>query len=662
MTNALVTVVIPVAHEHIGLSQRAIASVRNQTVPCELIVIVDEGRRGSAWARNRGIEKVETKYLVFLDADDWLINTFAEKTLKLAEQVSRYIYVDFVEDNGKLHATPDCAWVDEAWHPVTALVPTAWARAVDGFDEDLREGGEDSEFYLHLCSEGYCGVRLAEPLFVYTNAAGSRSKRFHQSAAQHAYHDLIRARYLSKGKTAMGCCADPATPLEDPNNPPPDMVLARPKWGLGNRQEIGAVTGKKYAPANRSMVVEIDPRDAAARPHLWDVLQRPTPPPQPVYVPKPVPMPVYDPSLYALPVERAVTKPTPPLQQLAVRALHVPPPAPPPVIPPPPAQVVPTQPNVSRVTRLAQNAIRPNDGGWTRDESTGAEYKTYTLEATALDIPEQSYPSFFVGKTKRTSDPVFVFPDTDYPSYTDVKRLVELSGFEAITISQARERGYPQQTSIILSPEQPRVEPISDRAIWWSLEYGGEYEPDLSNWQGEVWASDPAWAAAHNAKFVVMGSHPRLMDAIVPLVVNTKKYDYLTLAYKTARRQRVDMQLADLSTPKEAYPGYGLERDEQLVNAKLMLHVHQHDTVAAIAPQRIALAAAYKLPVISEQVADPGAYGRYVQFVPYANLNAQVRSHLAMLDMGYGQEQGERLHQWLCVENTFRSFVEDALK
>src|SRR5690606_26302862 len=108
----------------------------------------------------------------------------------------------------------------------------------------------------------------------------------------------------------------------------------------------------------------------------------------------------------------------------------------------------------------------------------------------------------------------------------------------------------------------------------------------------------------HEIKLVVMGSHPRLADAIRPLVTNSKKYDVLMLAYMTERRQHIAQQMNDLSMPSEVYPGYGAARDEQLVNSKLFLHVHQRDDVRAIAPQRIALAAAYKLPLICESVPD----------------------------------------------------------
>ncbi len=692
MTTPIASIIIPIGAYHIQQAARAIASANAQTVACEVIPIVDDDARGTGWARNRGIEQATTDYLVFLDADDLLLPTFVERCWQMQQQTGRYIYTDFTDQHGKRFETPDCAWVNETWHAVTALIPADWVREVDGFDEDLREGGEDGEFFMHLCSSGHCGARLPEALLVYTNAPDTRSKRWINSQARTEYDALIEDRYLSKGKTAMGCCTEPAKKLIDPNAASPRMVLARPKWG-GNHSERGLVTGTRYPSADRSQVVEVDPRDAAARPDRWEVIRQPA-------APAPTPQ-----------IQQIVVQPTPGLAELAQRALQVrvPPPQPPP--PPPPAPITPVMPDVGRVTRLAQQVRVPMQpqGGWRSD--AGADYFMPT-DAPATEqalkelrplptkpvsewektihigdamreqdmerefprvIPQNLlFPEHATGISVRnsTGDPVFVFPDKDYPSYTDVRRLVELSGFEARKPSEfnINEWENPANTFIVLAPGQPNEVLNSDvnsplthaRAIWWSLEYGGEYEPDLTNWHGEVWASDPAWAKAHDAKMVVMGSHPDLAPLWGDWSGETS--DVTMLAYITPRRETIKRQLADLAWPKVAYPGYGVEREQQLRRSHLMLHVHQHDDTHAIAPQRIALAAAYQMPIICESVPDAGEYGKWIPFVQYDNLNGEVRSQLAMMDEGIPQARAERLHNWLCVENTFRMSVEKALK
>lgn len=369
MTAPIASIVIPIAPEHVAIAQRAIASAHAQTLTCEVIPVVDDERRGTAYARNRGIEQATADFVVFLDADDWIMPTFVERCWALHQQTGRYIYTDFVEDNGRQHSAPECAWVNDAWHAVTAFIPTAWVREVDGFDEQLREGGEDGEFFLHLCSEGHCGTRLPEALLVYTNAPDSRSKRWRNSPAHRAFNDLIEARYLSKGKTAMACCTEPATPMAQPDAPAPNKVLARPKWGAGNRRERGVVTGVLYPPADSSQVIEIDPRDAAARPRHWEVIVVPQavkPPPPPMV---------------------AIT-PSPALQDLARRTLQlkVPPPQPP--TPPPPAEIVPTAPDVARVTRLAQKVIQPPQKA--TELSVRGIYKDIETGQATVQLPPRS--------------------------------------------------------------------------------------------------------------------------------------------------------------------------------------------------------------------------------------------------------------------------------
>lgn len=643
MTQVVASIIIPIALYHTAAAQRAIASATAQTVACEIIPIVDDEQRGTAWVRNRGIEQATTDFITFLDADDLLMPTFVERCWQAQQQTGRYIYTDFTDDKGRLYETPDCPWVNESWHAVTAFIPRAWVLAVDGFDEALREGGEDSEFFMHLCSSGHCGARLPEALFVYTNAPDTRSKRWVHSPAHLAYDAMIQERYLSKGKTAMGCCTEPAKKLLDPNTPAPRMVLARPRWG-GNRSERGLVTGTKYPPADRSQIIEVDPRDAAARPDHWDVIRPPEP--APVNVPM------------------IAMQPTPSLQALAQRALQIKPPPYQPPAPPPPAPIVPAMPNVERVTRLAQR-LAPQGGQWHTDVSTSAEYVVPDALATDKALQqlrpntERFTPRVPMTRT-HTDDPVFVFPDKDYPSYTDVRRLVELSGFTAMTVRQAALEA-PEQRLVVLSPEQPdQVGDCDPSCIWWNLEYGGDYEPDLSNWQGEAWASDPAWAKAHGAKMVVMGSHPDLNP--YPGRPARPIHDVTLLGYMTPRRERIKQQLADLAWPAEDYPGYGDDRYQQLTMSRLMLHVHQRDDTHAIAPQRIALAAAYQLPLICEAVPDAGEYEHYLPFVTYDNLNGEVRSQLAMMEFGAPQARAERLRQWLCVEHTFRRCVEEALK
>lgn len=71
--SALVTVVIPSIPTRVdnGLLDRALHSVKMQTSrPAEVVVEIDEDRLGAGPTRNRGLMRVKTPYVAFLDDDD----------------------------------------------------------------------------------------------------------------------------------------------------------------------------------------------------------------------------------------------------------------------------------------------------------------------------------------------------------------------------------------------------------------------------------------------------------------------------------------------------------------------------------------------------------------------------------------------------------------
>ena len=254
-------------HAHLVPSIRA--QVEQQTHPCAHLIIADHERRGPGWARNAGLAQAATPFVTFLDADDLIAETWAAETLDAFERHNgmRYIYTDHVQED-RVIAAPKCAWVRGTWHVITALLPTAWARAVGGFDETL-PAFEDTAFYLALVTSGFCGQRLARPLFEY-GAGGQRSARYHGTPVYDA-----AMRYFSRnygGRNVGSCCGDPQ---------PGDLiaigehlegdVMAEATWA-GNRPQRGRATGRVYRTGNWKRTW-VDPADAAAQPELWQLVR-----------------------------------------------------------------------------------------------------------------------------------------------------------------------------------------------------------------------------------------------------------------------------------------------------------------------------------------------------------------------------------------------------
>lgn len=269
----MITVIIPVAPWHLATAEQAIASCAAQSFPVHVIPVIDHEQRGTGWTRNQGLAQVDTPFVTFLDADDVLDPAFAEHMLR-AYDGAHYVYSDWWQDSDHIRA-PERPWVNQTWHVVTALVPTAWARFVGGFDETLR-GGEDTEFFVKLRHHGMCGKRLAEPLMHYRRG-GRRSHEFFDSPEYHAFQTLLTDRY--GGQPMAACCGEYVPDEQPPVNARQDGdVLAIALWG-GNRQQRGAVSNRLYPRAGNGARMWVYASDVERSPHLWQqVVDTPKPP------------------------------------------------------------------------------------------------------------------------------------------------------------------------------------------------------------------------------------------------------------------------------------------------------------------------------------------------------------------------------------------------
>lgn len=268
-----VSIIIAIAPYHQEIAENAIAAASLQTVPCTVLTAYDEQGRGPGYVHNVALSRVETDFTVFLNADDTIDRTFAERCLAVWRP-DHYVYSDWME--GAVSKTaPDCPYVNKTWHPVTTLIPTDWIHRVGGFDETLL-GAEDSHLYLKLLTSGCCGIHLKEPLFHY-GSEGRRARQFMQSPA---FQQTMERFTLEFGGRQMSCCGDtaPETPLPEGN---PGDVIVQAIWG-GNRVQRGPVTGRMYERTGNGKMTKVDPRDQQARPDLWKLVSR-----EPIIVQRP---------------------------------------------------------------------------------------------------------------------------------------------------------------------------------------------------------------------------------------------------------------------------------------------------------------------------------------------------------------------------------------
>lgn len=605
------TILTPVSLDHRAVFAQAEASVLAQTIPVLHFAMLDTHSRGPGYIRNRLLEQVTTPYTAFLDADDWLEPTFAEIMLRYARPY-RYLFSDWVQDGQpiKAHKKPFCVG---SFHLVTAVYPTDVIRAVGGFDELLR-GMEDTELSLKVMARGVCGVRIPRAL-VHYRRAGGRSHDLHRTGEIEQIQAEIDRRY---GGIRMPCCGDntpiPITPEGDKRE---GDILAQALWG-GNHPVYGKATGRYYGRTSWPKTVWIDPRDAQASAREWQI----------------VPEPGEDDSI-DLGEEGEELRGVAALEAQLVSAGKLKPA--PPVIPGRPAPIhVEARPDFARVKALAGIG----------------ESQSVDTAVPIVITPYATLPSIGV------DSPIFVKPSREYPSYSDFWKLVELAGFKTMAYDNV---DFYQGGAVYIftGPEGiPDCSNARARIIFWQLEYVGDYTQQANiNTVNEVWSSDPENARRTGAKYVLLGSDRRLnkhWNKVKP----KPQYDIVTLAYLTDRRRAIYSQLRDTYTFAPDYPGHdGDARHDILRRSRLMLHVHQHDTPAHT-PLRYALAAAYRLPLISENTLLKGPMEDSVFWADYSNLvgwtSTYLQSQQVMLD-------ADLLYNGLCIDNPFEQCVREAL-
>jgi len=256
------------------------------------------------------------------------------------------------------------------------------------------------------------------------------------------------------------------------------------------------------------------------------------------------------------------------------------------------------------------------------------------------------------------NEPIFAHPRWDYQSYSDFKRIVELSGYQSCYMDEMDLQS--DNTYIFSTPDTYWGHGWPDakcRIIAYLFEWYTDVDysaiPNV-----EIWCADKYWANRIGARYVPMGSHadlnPRPQDSA------DKVYDVCTLWAGSYNRYHADdlMNRVDLS---RAPNGWGEERHRILSQSRMMVAVHQNPEAKTLAPQRWALAAAYKLPVISETLADAGLLADVTIQCDLEDVGEIAASWKRIENAGKLRAKGEALHQLLCHEYTFRKGIESAL-
>lgn len=216
----LVSVVIPCYNDAKYIEQ-CVNSAINQTYPEIEVIVIDDGsneetrlvlekieplitalvfqdNQGQSNARNKGIELAQGEYILTLDSDDFFEPSFCEKAVKMIQgredvkivtcyaKRHRLTGYDIFETSGgylKDFLNYNCALG-------TSLFKRREAQAIGGYDESMRKGFEDWEFFIRLLADGGKAVVIEEPLYNYRKRQGTTT-----ALANENKYNLLRFLY-----------------------------------------------------------------------------------------------------------------------------------------------------------------------------------------------------------------------------------------------------------------------------------------------------------------------------------------------------------------------------------------------------------------------------------------------------------------------------------
>jgi len=197
-SNTLISIIIP-CYDDAKYIEQSVYSALNQTYPNKEIIVVDDGsnietkvilrklepnitklitqeNQGQSTARNVGIEAAQGDYILVLDSDDYFEPQFCErakviltkyKEAKLVTCQARLLY-----DNGLVDIhTPKGGMLADFLINNCALNASLFKKAdweqCGRYDQNMRQGFEDWEFFIRLLKNGGKAIVIPEPLYNY---------------------------------------------------------------------------------------------------------------------------------------------------------------------------------------------------------------------------------------------------------------------------------------------------------------------------------------------------------------------------------------------------------------------------------------------------------------------------------------------------------------
>ena len=206
--NKILLSIIITCYNDAKFIQEAVYSALAQTYPSKEIIVVDDGsnaetkdvlkrlepsidllitqsNKGTSAARNVGIEKAIGEFITVLDSDDFFDPKFCEKSVELLQgNINAKIitcYTERFNENGPVDIIrPEKSTIVNFLKYNCAMGSSSFRRTdwekCGGYDEGMKVGFEDWEFYIRLLQNGGSSYVIPEVLLHYRLSKQSRTK------------------------------------------------------------------------------------------------------------------------------------------------------------------------------------------------------------------------------------------------------------------------------------------------------------------------------------------------------------------------------------------------------------------------------------------------------------------------------------------------------
>lgn len=163
------------------------------------VKLIEQSNKGLSAARNAGIKKAEGGWILTLDSDDKIAPDFLEHTIGRDDIVSTTLQTFGTENHIWRSPKKNPVFSDfvneNHIHCCSLFKKDVWTKA-GGFDEGMRDGYEDWDFWIRATQAGFSVTTVDKPLFFYRKRG--KSMFSHAKANHDKNMKYMRAKYFKK--------------------------------------------------------------------------------------------------------------------------------------------------------------------------------------------------------------------------------------------------------------------------------------------------------------------------------------------------------------------------------------------------------------------------------------------------------------------------------